>query len=194
MANEDPLVDPDYEPPEEPGEFLKLEVGNNVFRTLSKPIMGWEYWTRENDEAKVTRVKTKEEVPKEHLNPKDNREKAKHFWALKVWNYALEIVQVFSFTQKTIRDAILKLSRDPDWKSPVGTDGYDIVIERVGEGLDTEYSVRPKPKKKLDKFILEVIDLTPCDLELLYVGKYPISDAGDSETTEDVLGSDEPPF
>ena len=42
-------------------------------------------------------------------------EKAKTFWACRVWSYANECVQILDITQKTVLNELVSLANDPDW-------------------------------------------------------------------------------
>jgi hypothetical protein len=88
---------------------------------------------------------------------------------LPVWNYGENRVQVLELTQKTIISSITAYANDSDFGHP---SGYDIVITRRGEKLNTEYSVIAKPPKDIDTQIKgEWEALQPTfDLERLFDG------------------------
>ncbi len=66
--------------------------------------------------------------------------------AVPVYNYDMERVQVFSWTQKTVTQALDNISQLEDYEdSMTDTDFY---ISRDGEGTDTRYTVQAAPKKK----------------------------------------------
>jgi hypothetical protein len=94
----------------------------------------------------------------------------KHFWAMIVWNYKEERIQIFHVTQATIRAAIMSLSENEDWGAPYF---YDIKITKRGEKVDTEYSVIPSPKKPLPESIRQAFHAKPCDLEALFTNQDP---------------------
>jgi len=96
----------------------------------------------------------------------------KHFWAFVVWNYKDEKVQILEVTQKGIMKAIRNLVNDEDWGDPKN---YDLVVTREGEGLETEYSVNPKPKTELDKGIQVFYKDLNINLEALFDGDDPFS-------------------
>ena len=146
---------------------------------MSSQILGWEWWTEDEDGKHPNRVHTKDEVPKEAWH---GQQRPKHFWAMLVWNYELETPQILEFTQKTIQKEIRELVKDDDWGSPAGDDGYDIVVTRKGEQLNTEYTVMPKPAKKLNGDILEVFKELYCNLDALYDSDDPFENPDNADT------------
>jgi hypothetical protein len=165
----------DYKRPSGSNKYLKFEEGKTTFRITSKPIFGFEAWYETDDGRKVKRVKMDE---KSELKGADQ---IKHFWAFTVWNYDLNSNQVSIITQATIQGAVEDLVRDEDWGSPVGNEGYDISITRTGKGKETTYSVIAKPKKKIEKAILDQIENETIKLEALYDGADPFSDGDSNE-------------
>tara|TARA_Y100000356_G_scaffold64908_1_gene53177 strand:- start:261 stop:782 length:522 start_codon:yes stop_codon:yes gene_type:complete len=153
----------DYEIPQSTPKYFKLEQGNNEFRIMSRPILGYEWW----EDNAPNRVKEKSDVPKAEWT---NERKPKHFWAMVIYNPKLDCFQIFQITQKSIQESISALAKDPDWGSP---NDYNIAISRDGEGLETKYSVRSKPKKALDKDVIKRHKETNINLEALYAGDDP---------------------
>lgn len=158
----------DYKVPNTSDNYMKFEQGSNRFRILASPIIGWESWIDDPDtgKRKPVRGKTREDILGEVAD-------IKHFWAMPVFNYEMSRIQVLEVTQKTIMKAIMILSADSDWGSPLE---YDLTVGREGEGLDTEYAINPKPKKKLDAAIAELWANTHLNLEALYSGDDPFAD------------------
>ncbi len=72
----------------------------------------------------------------------------KHFWAFKVYNHNLGLVQLCTIKQKSLMKALEWIFTNEDYGDPLG---YDITISRTGKGMDTEYSLVPSPPKKLEK-------------------------------------------
>lgn len=151
------------------GDYMKLEKGENIIRILSKPIIGWQYW---NTDKKPVRLKEQPmSIPEDiRRNDKGEAERVKHFWAMKVYNYKAEAVQILEITQSTVIGAITELSKDEDWGSPLE---YDLKITRTGEGLETEYSVIAKPSKLLSEDVLVASDAKPVNLEALFSNGNP---------------------
>jgi hypothetical protein len=122
------------------GRYLKLEKGVTTrIRILSPtPLMGWEYWT---EMGKPKRFKELTGTPEDIRRDENGApERPKFFWAMAVWNYNSEAVQIWSVTQATVRKAIEDLVGDEDYQDPLK---YDLKITRTGEKLETKYSVIP---------------------------------------------------
>lgn len=165
-----------YEIPQSTSQFMKLNKGVNRFRILGQPVVGYEWWVENSEGRKPQRVRTFEEAVKQGTDP------IKHFWAIPVWNYEANSVQVLQLTQKTIMRSIETLSADEDWGSP---ENYDLVITRTGDGMDTEYSVQPKPASKIDAKISEAYKASKIDLEALFSGEYPMQrEKTENETSQ----------
>ncbi len=131
----------DYEAPVSSAHnYFKFEKGENRFRILSKPIIGWLDW----QDKKPLRFR----FDKKPTAPIDPKKPIKHFWAFVVWNYKSEALQILEVTQSSIQGAIQSLTRDADWGSPFL---YDIKVIKAGELLDTTYTVNPVPHKPVTK-------------------------------------------
>lgn len=156
-----------YEVPQKGGNYMKMKDGENRFRILTSPILGYEWWEQDGETRKPVRVRMDAKIT---TTPES--EKAKHFWAMPVYNYQEEAIQILEITQATIQKAIKALAKDADWGSPVN---YDLVVTRSGKELNTEYQVQPKPAKELDKTIAEKFAQTNIRLEALYDGDDPFS-------------------
>ena len=163
-----------YELPKTGSAYMRLEKGEQTFRVLSSAIVGWQYWT---DENKPVRLR---EYPKK--TPKDMREdsKVKHFWAFVVWNYATGAVEILEITQSSIQKSMLTLVNDDEWGDPKH---YDIKITRSGDGLDTEYSITPRPKKEIPAEAVTAYEEKTINLDVLYAGGNPFEEA-DEEADE----------
>lgn len=171
----------DYKTPETTGKYLKFKEPETRFRILSSnPLLGYVGWRTEGNKRKPVRKPMGASWTDSEVD--DN--KTRHFWAVAVFNYSLARVQVLEITQSTIQKAIESFVKDPDYGDPVG---YDIVVRKSGEGMDTEYQVMPKPPKKADKVIITAWDAMQdkFDLSRLYAGGDPYGD-------EPLSGSGEP--
>src|SRR4030043_1494117 len=158
----------DYKVPTSSDNYMKFEQGGNRFRILASPIVGWEGWVDDPENVgkrKPIRGKSREDI--------SGVVDIKHFWAMPVFNYEMNRIQVLEITQKTIMKAIMVLSADNDWGSPLE---YDLPVGREGEGRDTEYTTNPKPKIKLDAAIAELWANTHIRLEALYSGDDPFAE------------------
>lgn len=179
----------DYDVPESSSRYMKLKPGDNRFRVLDSPVIGYEYWVYEKDTSTPIRVKTMDEaVNAENYLPTRGDGKPnqiKHFWAMPVINYATGKVEILEITQKSIQKTIKELAQDEDWGDPRQ---YDIAITRQGEGLETEYSVVPKPNKPLStEHASEWAKLKPTvNLEALFDGGDPFGAATSKVASSDV--------
>ena len=106
-----------YETPEANANYMKFEEGENKFRVLSSPIIGWLDWK----DKKPMRFKMKDKPSA----PIDPSKPIKHFWAMVVYNYQKGTVQVLEITHNSIQKAIESYSSDEDYGHP---SGYDIVV------------------------------------------------------------------
>ena len=153
-----------YKLPQASNHYMKLNDGENKFRMLSKPIVGWEDW----DQKKPIRFKM-DKKPESSIDPK---KPVKHFWAMIVWNYQEEQIQILQLSQATVRSQIDGLINDKDWGSPFD---YDLKIIKSGEKTDTEYKVNPLPHKPVSNQIKQAFYDKPCNLEALFINADPFS-------------------
>lgn len=175
-----------YQIPKQESGYMKLEEGDNTFRVLSSAITGWEWWIddpKNKEKRKPLRVKDQAEIPDNAL-----RADPKHFWAFAVWNVEEERVQILELTQRTIMTAIERLVRNEKWGDPKE---YDITVFRSGKELnDTNYTVTPNPKEKLDPGIVKMYKDMKIDLEALYRGDDPFASRAGEEVSADEVPED----
>ena len=170
MSN-DAFLPPEYEVPSKAGSYSKFEDGDNRFRFLASPIIGWVGWKTQPDGGrKPVRKHMNETIS---VNEVDNEDQIKHFWAMPVYNYRTDQIEILEITQKGIQKAIKSLVNDSDWGSPIN---YDIVINKKGQKLETEYQVMPKPAKQLDPGIKQAFEDMFINLNALYEGKDPFKE------------------
>jgi len=196
MTNKKAFLPNDYTVPESGSNYLKFpNEGSYKFRIMSSPILGFETWVDENGKQRPPQTRPQKGDKPSRKRMDENwetsefpyPEKIKHFWAMIVWNYELEKAQILQLTQKTIQKPLRAIANDEDWGSPVGEDGYDIVVTRTGLSLnDTEYSVTPKPKKKLEKGIEQFVKDLNINLEALFSGGDPFVSKEDAISAEDI--------
>jgi len=160
-----------YTTPKSSNSYMKLQDGENKFRLLSSPIIGWEDWL----DKKPIRFRFNEK-PLKALDPK---KPVKHFWAFIVWNHLEEKIQILHVTQATIRNSIENLCKDADWGAPYF---YDIKILKKGEGVDTEYMVNPLPHKPLDASVKVAFMEKRCNLEAIFDNEDPFASGYESYT------------
>ncbi len=156
----------DYKLPES-NSFMKFVAGKNKFRIMSSLTTGFEYWTSEDKPVRSREPFT--ETPDIKVDPKTGKDtNINHFWAVVVWNYNAEALQLLEITQKGIQKYILNLVNDPDWGKP---QGYDIVVTRDGDGLSTKYTVAANPHKDMDPEIVAAYEASDLDPESLFEEK-----------------------
>lgn len=168
------------------GNYMRLEDGPNRFRILSPAIVGYEYWTADNKPIRLR------EYPKSVLADIRPDSKIKHFWAMIVWNYAAEAVQILELTQSTIQTAINDLVIIDEWGDP---SAYDITVTRKGEGLDTEYTVQPSPHKPVAGLVTSAFEAKKINLDMLFDGGNPFEEADHVQAERDldhIVGGGEP--
>lgn len=157
-----------YEAPRAISGYTKLEDGENRLRILTSAIVGWEDWTRER---KPVRFRF-DEKPAASIDP---TRPVRHFWAMVVWNYKDQLIQVWEVTQSSIRKRLQELAKDDEWGAPYE---YDIKIVKSGEKVDTEYSVNPVPHKAIDPSIIEAFRSKPIWLDALFTNEDPFAPGG----------------
>lgn len=172
----DSFIPADYEAPTSGGGFTKLETGDNRFRILSSPLMMWLCWT----DGKPTRLKyDPNNKPAKGAGQKDS---VKHAWGLIVWNYKTEQIEVFELDKQDIISGLATHAKDPDWGHPKK---YDIVINKSGAGMDTEYKLVCKPHSEASQQIVDSFIANPIDLNQLLVdgGNVFMSNGGSTAST-----------
>jgi len=163
--------------------YMKFVAGENRFRVLSEAIDGYLYWLNAEGQlvprdeiggkgSKPVRVRTLEEASKK---TEGSQYDCKQFIAFVVWNYTSKAMEILEITQKGIMRSLEGLSRSEDWGDPTA---YDIIIDKSGEKMATEYMVRPIPPKE---FAGDVTGLSKINLEALYEGGDPFLDTGVAE-------------
>lgn len=168
-----------YEIPKAPSDYMKLEDGQNKFRILSSPLIGFMYWTKDN---KPVRSPDPFDGVPDDARLDEGKFKPKHFWALVVWNYAESRVQILELTQASIQGPINDLVCNADWGDPRE---YDITITKKGQKLDTEYTVQPSPQKAVPVEAHKAYREMRIDLEALFRGADPFAGGERDEITQD---------
>ena len=164
MSDQEAWFGEGYELPVAESSFMQLEDGDNNFRILSKPVMGWEYWTTENKPKRQRENWV--EVPSDIRIDKGGKQtKIKHFWSFLVYNYGTKSVQSLEITQTTIMKALQALIQNPKWGNP---EKYDITINKTGKELLTKYAVVPNPHTALTPEIEKALAETDIKLEDIF--------------------------
>lgn len=182
MSVENSFIPENYEAPTGGGGFTKLKIGDNRLRILSSPLMMWSVWSNK----KVVRTPFLDENNKPNQKPsKPDTEDAsvKHTWGLVVWNYETESIEVMELDKQSIIASLTTYGKDPDWGHPKN---YDIVINKSGSGMDTEYKFIAKPAKQANDQIVEAYIANPVDLGQLLVkdGNPFLSNGGAADSKE----------
>lgn len=146
----------------ESNSFMKFVSGKNRFRILSSLVTGEEYWDVNNKPVRSREPFVETPNAKEG---EDGKVDIKHFWAVVVWNYATESIQILEITQRGIQKYITGLISDPAWGSPKG---YDLVVTREGDGLATKYTVAANPHKEMDPEIIKQYEESGVTAESLF--------------------------
>lgn len=176
----------DYESPKLASSYAKLEDGENRFRILSAPIVGWEDWI----DKRPVRYRFKDKPVCSH----DPTKPIKYFWSVVVWNYSLKQIQILHITQVTVWRALETLAQDIEWGSPFC---YDIKIHRAKQGDLTKYTVTPVAPKPVAGEVIVAFHAKPCNLDALFSGgdpwanssvTTPLADAPDREPSKVISG------
>ena len=158
-----------YEAPQGGGSYTKLKAGENRIRIVSNSLLGWLGWDADN--------KPHRSAKKEGLDSLSLRDKPRHFWAFLIWNYATDQIEILEVTQRSIQDGIMSLYHSEDWGDPKG---YDILVMKTGEGMETKYTIQGTPKSKLDiDQVFAAFKKSPIDLSRLITGDDPFDAAND---------------
>ncbi|WKN44904.1 hypothetical protein [Tunicatimonas pelagia] len=173
-----------HEIPDKRNQYMKFESGKNRIRFVGNPISGFVFFgkiEREDGTETVKPYRRREsegEFSLEEMINRDARtnkdgelEKQKYFVAGLVYNYQKERLQVLEITQKSILKALKSYVDSEEYGHP---SGYDLTIEKKGDGLNTDYSVIASPPKSLSAEIETLVGETSCDLPKIYDGEYPL--------------------
>lgn len=172
---------------------MRFQDGDNKFRVLDGPLLGWEAWTLDKKPVRWAydnQPMTQDLIDANCYDPKSKEgQSEKHFWAFKVWNYQDKEVQVLSITQASIQRALTDLINSDDW-GPL--EEYDVVVKRTGKSLETRYSVQATPPKELPQ---DAKDFDKkCNLEALLTNEDPFDDKSVGQDIVKDIDPDDIPF
>jgi hypothetical protein len=154
----------DYQAPSDSSSFMNFADGDNTFRILSKPVMGFEYWTADNKPVRQRDNWT--EIPTDSkLDKKGKPTAPKHFWNFLVYNYKDECLQTLEIKQVSVMKAIKTLIENPKWGSPLK---YDLTVNKTGKDLLTKYAVVPNPHSEISAEIKKELDATTISPEDIF--------------------------
>jgi hypothetical protein len=158
--------------------YTKFKPGTTTIRVISDAITGYEGWQKLADKSQPMRFKDQREAV---LTP--GLEDVKFFVAFTVWNYTTEQVEICKITQSSIREILEEYSSNPQWGHPKG---YDLVIKRTGEGLETTYVVTASPPSPIKPEIAEAVKGVVIDWEEYMNGGDPFTTKSETVDPSDV--------
>ena len=162
--------------PSTPSRYTKIkENETRKLRILSSPTPMWEYWTLDNKPVRVPVVKWID-APK---SPRPDR-KTRYTWALTVYNYDTNQVELWQCGQRQIIDSLLGYAQDPDFWSPLD---YDIKVTRTWKDLETKYSVKALQKQSIAEDINMIVKTSHVNHRALFFSADPF-DTNWDETFE----------
>ncbi|MDF9799090.1 hypothetical protein OKW21_004353 [Catalinimonas alkaloidigena] len=178
------FFDRGHEIPEKRNQFMKMEYGKNRFRFVGGPVSGFIFYgtMEREDGTETTKPYRRREVDGEFsveeminrnakLKKDGEMERQKYFIASLVYNYQKEKLQVLEITQKSVLKALKSYVESEEYGHP---SGYDLTVEKKGEGLNTDYTVVVSPPKPLSAEIETALGEVSCDLEKIFEGEYPL--------------------
>jgi hypothetical protein len=149
--------------------------GEKRIRLFGEGITGFETWVTEDGKDKPMRWESKPSELPDNVRKDDNgNSQLKRFVSVIAYDYETEDFKVLSLTQKTLIQALMSLIADEDWGD---CSGYDIKITRKGEGLKTEYTLKPVSKKVPTKELKDAFAELSCDLSKMFDGEDPFGDS-----------------
>ena len=107
--------------PKKKSKYLNIEKGENAFRLVSLPIIGWEDW-KDNKPHRFHADKK----PSKPLVPGN---KIKKMWAMHVWDYDREGLYILEIEQSGLLNALVAIHEDPNWGDYTL---YDLKINKQG--------------------------------------------------------------
>ena len=187
----------DYVNPNKIGPFFKLDPANKLgvrlrivgsFNDPRLAVRGFEGWYYTTDHVTGPEGKRPHRVPMSNRNDlvRAGREEIKHFWALAIYNYAMDCVQCWQINQSTIQTRIEDLVEIHG-----APNGYDLQAIRTGTTKnDTKYVIEKIEPKGDEHLAVNALEESTIDLRQLFVGgdiMTPLNEKasdGDSEHLE----------
>jgi len=169
--------------PQTNSDFMKLEIGENKFRVLSTPIVGYETWVEEDGKKKPIRSWTK--LAKEPSNIsvwEYGTQFNKYFRAFIVWDYTSNGMKLLQLDKKGILTDIENYF-GMEWKEDPRQ--YDMIIKKTGKGTETKYSLVVMDNKPLDALIKAEWDII-ADFVVMtshFDGGFVLSEAKEAQET-----------
>jgi hypothetical protein len=173
-----------HEIPDKRNQFMRFVQGKNRLRFIGNPVSGFVFFgkTKREDGSETVKPYRRRESEGEfsleeminrdiRMKPDGEIEGQKYFVMGLVYNYQKEKLQVLEITQKSILKALKSYVESEEYGHP---SGYDLTIEKKGDGLNTEYTVIVSPPKPLSDEIVEAVGNASCDLQKIFDGDYPL--------------------
>lgn len=146
--------------------YLTFDPGQTEVLIVGPAITGYQYWKLEGGPVRQADV-FDEPLPDDcrltDLKDKAGnvvgsaKEKQQFYWAMPVWNFKTKAFELAQFTQKGVRDGLLKFQENPKLGDPTGK--YTISIDKSGTGFTTKYSVMANPTSDENKVeIAEIME------------------------------------
>ncbi len=142
------FFDQGHEIPDKRNQFMKFVQGKNRIRFVGNPISGFVFYgkiKREDGSEAVKPYRRREcdgEFSLEEMINRDVRMKPdgeiegqKYFVMGLIYNHQKEKLQVLEITQKSILKALKSYVESEEYGHP---SGYDLTIEKKGDGLNSE--------------------------------------------------------
>ena len=178
------FFDQGHEIPDKRNQFMKFGQGKNRIRFIGNPVSGFVFFgkTKREDGSEAVKPFRRREGEGEfsveemisrdvRMKPDGEIEGQKYFVMGLVYNYQKEKLQALEITQKSILKAMKSYVESEEYGHP---SGYDLTIEKKGDGLNTEYTVIVSPPKPLSAEIENLVGETSCDLQKIFDGEYPL--------------------
>ena len=178
------FFDRGHEIPDKRNQFMRFESGKNRVRFIGNPVSGFVFFGKveREDGTETTKPYRRRESEGEfsleeminrnaRMKKDDEMEGQKYFVMGLVYNYQKQKLQVLEVTQKSILKALKSYVDSEEYGHP---SGYDLTIEKSGEGLNTEYTVVVSPPKPLSAEVENLVGETSCDLQKVFAGEYPL--------------------
>lgn len=206
MSKTNDILPEGYETPSSGGNYMKLETGDNEFRAMSKPIMGWIYWDVNGKPVRINAGPKAKPVVDLALIKADKQGKKdlKFFWAFVVYNIKTGTIQILELTQSSIQKGIAEFLMSPKWGSYYG---YDINLKKIMTGDKTSYQVLTNPPAPItDEAKKAFTDRGKINLAAMFASQDPFAASSASApaptptpvTTKEevpaVIGDDDLPF
>lgn len=201
MTQNNSWLPQDYEVPQSASKYMKIEQGQNKIRVLDRPVIGYEAWKEvdgKDTPVRFTMADRPTDLSGFRVSKFSGKPQLHHFWAFPVWNYRTKSVEVLQITQQTLQKPLQELWTNPDWGRP---DGYDVIISKTGEKLETEYGVQAQPPKAMDPDIMAAwqhVQNNGFDMARIFTNDDPFGNAATgaaeavAKSAEDVSDFDDP--